>query len=67
MTIYVNGEPETIPADSSLSVLLQQLALQKRQGMAVAVNEIVIGRQNWNSHQLKTDDKILIITATQGG
>lgn len=40
---------------------------QKQNGIAVAINNIVIPKSNWNSHILQETDEILIISATQGG
>ena len=40
---------------------------QKQNGIAVAINNTVIPKSNWNSHLLTDSDTILIISATQGG
>lgn len=36
-------------------------------GIAVAVNEIIIFKSQWDSHRLKHGDEIMVIKATQGG
>ena len=36
-------------------------------GIAVAVNEEILPRADWHEYQVKENDNILIITATQGG
>ncbi len=40
---------------------------QKQNGIAVAINNTVIPKSNWNSHPILETDEILIISATQGG
>lgn len=37
------------------------------QGIAVAVNQLVVPRNDWPSTPLQSGDKIEIITAVQGG
>lgn len=39
----------------------------KQKGIAVAVNQIVIPKNQWHTYALAPTDEILIITATQGG
>ncbi|MFD2602158.1 MULTISPECIES: sulfur carrier protein ThiS [Flavobacterium] len=39
----------------------------KQKGIAVAVNNTVIPKTQWNSFTLSSTDQILIISATQGG
>lgn len=36
-------------------------------GIALAVNETVIPKNEWEKFQLQDNDKVLIIKATQGG
>jgi len=36
-------------------------------GIAIALNNAVISKSNWQTTQLKENDNIMIITATQGG
>lgn len=39
----------------------------KQNGIAVAVNQTVISKNQWHTYTLAPADEILIITATQGG
>lgn len=39
----------------------------KQNGIAIAINNTVIPKANWNSHPIQETDEILIISATQGG
>ncbi|HAE30935.1 MAG TPA: thiamine biosynthesis protein ThiS [Flavobacteriales bacterium] len=66
MKIYLNGKENQIN-HSSLEALLVERGLLKKNGIALAVNNQVIPRANWTKVVLENNDKILIITATQGG
>ena len=66
MKIYLNGKENQIN-HSSLEALLVDRGLLKKNGIALAVNNQVIPRANWTKVVLENNDKILIITATQGG
>ena len=45
---------------------VQSLAI-RREGIAVAVNETVVPKAQWDSFELQPNDKVLVIKATQGG
>ena len=66
MDIYVNGDYVQFNA-LYLSELVVQLKLQEKKGIALALNEEIISKSEWSKKEIKSDDKILIITATQGG
>ncbi|WP_199768572.1 sulfur carrier protein ThiS [Sphingobacterium sp. HMA12] len=55
------------PAPNSLADLLQVELSGKTQGVAVALNNQVIPKDDWSKTQLQSNDQILLITATQGG
>ena len=67
MTIWVNQEAQEYPAPLSLDKLLQQLGKADKTGIAVAVNNQVISKSSWVDTTIQNQDKITIITATQGG
>lgn len=67
MELFVNNKPEELTAGNNLSELLLQLNLADKRGIAVAVNNAVIPRPDWNAYQLNPHDKITIIRPTQGG
>jgi len=67
MTILVNALPETIDQPCRVSDLLRKINLTYKQGIAVALNNEVIPRKDWELQELKENDKITIIKATQGG
>lgn len=66
-TLLVNGE--TKPFDASLVAILDSLGvdvLQSR-GVAVAINDAVVRKKDWETHTLTPGDRIEVITARQGG
>lgn len=67
MTVLVNNEPRPLDSGTMLQNLLQKLGMEDQHGFAVAVNNEVIPKTNWDTHSLQENDNILIITATQGG
>ena len=66
INIKVNNIPHQFQEVISLQEILLQLEIIPN-GIAVAINENIITKSDWNSTQLKNNDEILIIKATQGG
>ena len=66
MNIYINNETREIPDASKIADVLQRLDLAQK-GIAIAVNNDVVPRNEWERHQLNELDKLTIIKATQGG
>lgn len=52
---------------SSLEALLLSEITHSTKGIAVAINNQVIPKDQWSHTALQHSDQILIITATQGG
>ena len=67
MYIYVNGKLLEIKDNSKIIDAFVSLGLDTRNGVAVAVNNHVIPKLNWDVVVLQPDDKITVIKATQGG
>lgn len=67
MEVIVNNNPTTTVNNQSIRLLLNELNIASLRGTAVAVNNAVIPKLNWDDHLLKENDKITIIKATQGG
>lgn len=72
MRIFVNNTEHSIEERTSVSALLAFLSQQYPQliharGVALAVNEQVILRQEWAGHLLRDGDKVEFFTASQGG
>jgi sulfur carrier protein len=68
MKIKLNGEDKSVEAVINLSdFVVQQLNGKKPNGVAVALNSMVIPKQKWESVKIKENDSIEIIHAVQGG
>ncbi len=67
--VTVNGEERTVPDDYPLTDLLRDLEIDPGDatGVAVALNESVIRRRDWDDVTLSEEDTIEIIQAQQGG
>ncbi|OEK06019.1 thiamine biosynthesis protein ThiS [Flavivirga aquatica] len=66
MKISVNNQSKSISKNSSVSQLLKQLQ-QPENGIAVAINQQIVTKTDWENKIINTGDDILIIQATQGG
>ncbi len=67
MEAFINNQPFSLSGLTTLrDVLMQQDFLDKK-GIAVAVNNSVVPKAEWNTYEVKSADKITIIRATQGG
>ncbi|CAL2101909.1 Sulfur carrier protein [Tenacibaculum sp. 190130A14a] len=66
MIIKVNETPREISNTMSLQELIDELQISVN-GIAIAINNNVIKKENWQLHSLKENDNILIIRSTQGG
>ena len=66
MQITVNGTPTDIPNDLNMAGLIEQLDLTGKR-LAVEVNQELVPRSQFDSHQLTADDRVEIIHAVGGG
>ena len=66
MNVFVNNEPRVLNGKKEISQLVELLGLSTK-GMALAVNNTVVSRSEWEKYELKENDKVTIIKATQGG
>jgi len=68
MELKINNQTKQFVADSlTVQALLDLEIPLKQNGIALAINNTVIPKSDWNSHLIKETDDILIISATQGG
>lgn len=67
MEIKLNNIIKIFPEQCSVQQLLDEIIPEKQKGIAVAVNNSVIPKINWQNQFLKQNDEVLIIKATQGG
>lgn len=64
--IQVNHDAKEVLKNSNLNQLLETLKISSN-GIAVAINNQIITKTEWNTTILNENDAITIIQATQGG
>lgn len=68
MELKINQQTKKFNAESlSVQSLLDLEIPLKQNGIAVAVNNTVVPKTQWNEFFVRETDDILIISATQGG
>jgi len=69
MQIKINNQIRIFAEPCTVQQLSEQIATTNSgtKGIAIAVNNIVIPRNNWQHHLLNENDDVLVIKATQGG
>lgn len=67
MQVLVNNIAKTTSTNQNITGLLEELAINAQKGAAIAINNVVIRKDEWSTYQLNENDKIIIIKATQGG
>jgi sulfur carrier protein len=67
MNIYVNSKLQEIQESAKIKDALDSLNIDSQKGIAVAINNNVIPRTEWENYLLQPEDKITLIKATQGG
>lgn len=69
ISVTVNGEERTVPSGYPLTEVLRDLEIDPENGtgVAVALNESVIRRQDWDDVTLSEEDTVEVIQAQQGG
>ncbi|QGM79942.1 sulfur carrier protein ThiS [Otariodibacter oris] len=66
MDIYINGEKITLLTVLSVAQLIEQQSLNP-QGLAIAINQNILPRSEWESYQLKDNDSLTVFRAIAGG
>jgi sulfur carrier protein len=65
--IYINDKTYALDKPQSLSDLFISLKMDVSKGIAVAINNKVMPRNDWDNSIVNINDKIILIKATQGG
>mgnify|MGYP000760091265 FL=1 len=66
MELTLNGKKHTLDDNTSVARMVADLYGTDK-GIAVAVNNTLIPRSNWDNHYLAPDDEVVIIKAAYGG
>jgi sulfur carrier protein len=68
MELTINNQTKQFTSDClTIQALLDLEIPLKQNGVAVAINNVVIPKAEWSTHNLTESDAVLLITATQGG
>jgi sulfur carrier protein len=67
MVVFINNKKKELQNQTTLQSLVFGLKLESSKGIAIAVNQEVIPKANWDKYQVQENDKVTIIRATQGG
>ena len=66
--ITVNGKPHRLEGPVNLRQILEGLSLPSLEsGVAVAVNGELVRRDDWEGRVVQAEDRLEIVSATQGG
>lgn len=65
--VSINQEKFQISDSGTLADVLPLLYIRQPDGIAIAVNDNIIPKGEWEKYPLKAQDKIFVIRATQGG
>lgn len=65
--ITLNNEELSLTQGQTVEALLQQVSMSDAERIAIAVNDNVVRRSDWSSHQLNDNDQVLMIAPIQGG
>ncbi len=52
---------------NTIQDLIREDGLMEKRGIAIAVNDTVVPRNEWNSYEISENDAIIIIRPAQGG
>ena len=66
MIISINNEEKNV-SSYTLNSILHELNFIELKGIAVAVDQEVIPKSNWDTFQISEHAEIILIQATQGG
>ena len=66
MKITINGEHQELHDGVTLSALVTVIGCGTK-GVAIAVNEALVPRSAWAEHVLRSEDRVEVLKAAQGG
>ncbi|AHG20532.1 thiamine biosynthesis protein ThiS [Chania multitudinisentens RB-25] len=66
MKIMLNDQPLELEHPVSIATLLERLE-RHQPGTALAINQTIIPRADWGTHQVQDGDDILLFQAIAGG
>ncbi|MCB0834789.1 MAG: sulfur carrier protein ThiS [Bacteroidetes bacterium] len=67
MKIYVNGSDLELREGATIEQVLTHFEVQQKSGIAVALNDKVVRKSDFEKLKVNSGDRVEIIRATQGG
>lgn len=67
MTVFVNDESKDVSHGLPLSALLSEIGMVELSGWAIAMNGVVVLKDEIERINLSEGDRLIFIQATQGG
>ena len=64
--VWVNGTATSVPPNRSVADLVREYS-DRQTGIAVALNQTVLTRDEWAGTTLTDGDRVEIVSAVQGG
>jgi sulfur carrier protein len=65
--VSINQKNYFLPEAGTLADVLPLLEIRQGDGIAIALNEVVIPKAEWATRVLRSQDRVFVIRATQGG
>ncbi|HEY4290857.1 MAG TPA: sulfur carrier protein ThiS [Puia sp.] len=65
--VSINQQKFQVPENGRLADVLPLLFIRQADGIAIAVNQAVVPRGEWERYVLQPGDNVFVIRATQGG
>ncbi|WP_299675254.1 sulfur carrier protein ThiS [uncultured Tenacibaculum sp.] len=66
ITVKVNDTNKIFSKETTIDRMIETLQIQSN-GIAIAINNSIIKKSDWENHILSDNDNVLIIRSTQGG
>ena len=67
MEVTINNQNYLLNEGCSIAQMLATVLFSETDGLAIAVNQTIISKSDWDRHMLNPGDQVIIIKATQGG
>jgi sulfur carrier protein len=67
MEVTINNQNYLLKEACSIEQLFAAVLFSETDGLAIAVNQTIISKSDWDRHVLNPGDQIMLIKATQGG
>ena len=67
MDVFLNHRQYSFEKEINLTSFLTEIKIGSVVGIAIAINEMVIPKSEWDNTIINDNDKIILIKATAGG